>query len=265
MLIERAIVKPPLTHERIFQNQGCFMYIKNSSATLHSSQEKINFDSKEAILLQCDTFFVEFVESEKEVEVIAIHLYPEILKKIYEKDLPTTIINNAVNVKSRRLVDSQIISKFIESLEFYFQNPILVDDDLLELKIKELVLLLIKSKNVESVLELIRNLYSSKATNLKDIIELHLYSNLAIEDLAKLSQMSLSTFKREFKKEFNDTPLKYITAKRIEKAENLLTLTEMSVSAIAYEIGYSDPQYFTRIFKKNIGSTPTIYRTQVRK
>lgn len=166
-----------------------------------------------------------------------------------------------LNVKSKR-VNSQIISQFIKSLEFYFENPTLVDDDLLELKIKELVLLLIKSKNVKSVLELIKNLYSSKTTNVKDIIELHLYSNLAIEELAKLSQTSVSTFKRVFKKEFNVTPLNYITTKRIKKAENLLKITEVSISEIAYEVGYSDPQYFTRIFKKNIGTTPTKYQAQ---
>jgi len=264
VLIERAIVKPPVTHQRIFQNQGCFMYIKNSDAILHSSQEKVNFKTKEAILFQCDTFFVEFLESEKEAEVIAFHLYPDMLKKIYEKELPTEIIEDALNVKSKRIVDSQIISKFIASLEFYFQNPTLVNDDLLELKIKELVLLLIQSKNVESVLALIKNLYSTKTTNIKDIINLHVYSNLTIEDLAKLNQMSLSTFKRAFKKEFKVTPLNYITNKRMEKAERLLTVSELTISEIAYELGYNDPQYFTRIFKKNTGVTPTMHRAQFR-
>lgn len=265
VIIERAIVKPPLTHERVFQNQGCFMYIKDSGAILHSSQEKVNLESKEAVLFQCDTFFVEFVENDKEVEVIAFHLYPEILKKIYEKELPLTIIENALNVKSKRIVNSKIISKFIESLEFYFENPTLVDDDLLELKIKELVLLLIKSKNVESVFELIKNLYSTKTINIKEIMETHLYSNLAIEDFAKLCQMSLSTFKRAFKKEFDVTPLIYITNKRIEKAEKLLRASEMTIGDVAYEVGYNDPQYFARIFKKNTDVTPSMYRTQFRK
>ena len=103
--------------------------------------------------------------------------------------------------------DSQnIIAKFIESLEFYFENPALVNNDLLELKIKELILLLVQSKNVDSILELITDLYSSKTVNLKKIIDLHLYSNLSVEDLAKLSNLSVSSFKREFKKEFNDSP-----------------------------------------------------------
>lgn len=264
ILIERAFVKPPLKHERIFQNQGCFMYIKNSDVNFHSSQEKLKILSKEAILFQCDSFFVEFLSTraEEEVEVIAIHLYPDILKQIYANELPNTIIEDSLNTKSKKIVDSQMISKFIESLDFYFDNPNLVNDDLLELKIKELVLLLIQSNNIESVLELIKNLYSSKLTNFKDIIALHTYSNLGMEDFAKLCQMSLSTFKREFKKEFDTTPLKYFTGKRIKKAESLLRNGEMTISEIAFETGYNDPQYFARTFKKNKGITPTEFRTQ---
>ncbi len=264
VLIERAIVKTPLKHERIFQNQGCFMYIKNSDATFHSSQEKLKIQSKEAILFQCDSFFIELLSEskEEEVEVIAIHLYPDILKEIYANELPNTIIEDSLNAKSKKIVDSQMISKFIESLDFYFENSTLVNDDLLELKIKELVLLLIQSNNIESVLELIKNLYTSRLTNFKDIITLHTYSNLGMEDLAQLCQMSLSTFKREFKKEFETTPLKYITQKRLKKAKNLLKNSEMTISEIAFETGYNDPQYFTRTFKKNSGTTPTLFRSQ---
>jgi len=264
ILLERVLLKPPLTYESIFQNQGCFLYIKNSEANFHSSLEKVKVESKEAILFQCDTFFIEFLNQskEEEVELIAIHLYPDLLKQIYENELPTSIIENTLNAKSKKIVGSKIISKFIESLDFYFENSELVNDDLLELKIKELVLLLIQSKNVESVLELIKNLYSSKLTDMKDIIALHVYSNLGIEELAKLCQMSLSTFNREFKKEFNSTPLKYITAKKLKKAENLLMIEELTISEIAFEVGFNDPQYFTRTFKKKYGITPTLFRSQ---
>jgi AraC-like DNA-binding protein len=264
-LIERVLIKGPFSLESIFQNQGCFLYIKNSEFNFHSSQEKLSVGPKEAILFQCDTFFIEFLNKRKgeEVEVIAIHLYPEILKQIYENELPNSIIENSLHAKSKKIVDSKIISKFIESLDFYFENTSLVNDDLLELKIKELVLLLIQSNNIESVLELIKNLYTSRLVNLKDIVALHIYSNLGIEEIAKLCQMSLSTFKREFQKEFETTPLKYITAQKLKKAEKLLRIADMTISEIAYETGYSDPQYFTRIFKKNSGITPSEYRAQL--
>ena len=164
--------------------------------------------------------------------------------------------------QSQVIASSDIISKFIESLEFYFQNPTLVNDDLLELKIKELVLLLVQSNNIASIQELVVDLYSSKTVDLKEIIKLHLYSNLNSEDLARLCNMSPSSFQREFKKEFNDTPNSFINAKKLEKSKELLSITDLPISEIAYEIGFNDPLYFTRFFKNNTGHSPTKYRTE---
>lgn len=62
-------------------------------------------------------------------------------------------------------VSDDPITKFIESLDFYFENPSLVNEDLLEFKIKELILLFVQTKNVESVLELVSDLYSTRMVN----------------------------------------------------------------------------------------------------
>ncbi len=266
-LIEKAILKPPIKHERVFHEQGCFLYFKNSKGRLNSSQEKIDIATSEAILFQCDTYFMEIIgsSSEEEVEVIAFHLYPEILKELYKNELPSTITKNVKNIESKLIVNDQILSKFVESLDFYFDNPSLVNDDLLELKIKELVLLLIQSKNVESVLELIKNLYSTRSQNFKETVSIHTFSNLTVEELAKLCNMSLSTFKREFKKTFDQSPNKYFTEKRLLKAQEMLRISDDSINDISFDIGYEDQQYFARVFKNNTGVTPTQYRAQFRK
>ena len=190
-----------------------------------------------------------------------IHLYPELLKKLYANELPKNIQINECKVNSEVVVSKEVISKFIESLEFYFVNPTLINNDLLELKIKELILLLIQSKNVCSIQELISDLYSKQSVQLKTVIELHRYSNLNLEELAKLCNLSVSSFKREFKKVFNDTPNNYITDLKLKRAKELLSITEMPISEIAYGVGFNDPLYFTRTFKKKIGSSPSEYRS----
>jgi len=103
---------------------------------------------------------------------------------------------------------------------------------------------------------------SANTTHIREVIELHLFSNLKLEQLAKISNLSLSSFKREFKKEFNDSPTNYINNKRLEKAKELLTVSDLPISEIAYEIGFQDSLYFTRLFKKKIGLPPTAYRTK---
>lgn len=86
-------------------------------------------------------------------------------------------------------------------------------------------------------------------------------TQLSIEELAKISQLSLFSFKREFKKEFYDSPKNYINTLRIKKAKELLQLSKMSISEIAYEVGFNDPLYFTRLFKKKVGTSPTSFRS----
>ena len=263
VIIERITLNAPFKYEAVFQNEGCFLYFKESSAKLLSSEDNIEVKNKEAVLLRCGAFFLDFLKNtnQEKLEVIAIHLFPDILKKLYLKELPNIIKRRDYQKKTTVVASTDVISRFIESLEFYFENPMLVNEDLLELKIKELILLLVQSNNVDSILELVTDLYSAKTVDLKKVMELHLFSSMSIEELAHLCNLSVSSFKRAFKKEFNDSPNKYMMSKKLEKAKELLQLTEMPVNEIAYEIGFNDPLYFTRLFKKKIGLAPTTFRT----
>lgn len=264
ILIEKIKIRPPFRYETIFQNSGCFIYFKERGPKLFSSENNIQVGSQEAVLLKCGSHFLDLLrETENEqVEVIVVHLFPEVLKKLYIRELPDFIEKQSNRKQSQVIASSDVIAKFIDSLEFYFQNPSLVNNDLLELKIKELILLLIQSKNVNSILELVADLYSTKTVQLKEVVELHLYSNLSRDQLAKLCNLSLSSFKREFKKEFNDSPNNYIIGKKLEKAKELLSLTDLPIGEIAFEVGFQDPLYFTRQFKKNIKITPSKYRVE---
>lgn len=264
VLIEKIEVKTPFKYEGVFQNSGCFIYFKDKAPKLLSSEDNTQIKPQEAVLLKCGTHFLDLLQQKNDetIEVIIVHLYPEILKKLYVGELPAIIEKSKYNKQSQIVASQDIISRFIDSLEFYFSNPTLINDDLIELKIKELILLLVQTKNITSIVELVADLYSTKSVQLKKIVDLHLYSNLSIEDLAKLSNLSLSSFKRQFKKEFNDSPNNYIITKKLDKAKELLNIPDIPISEIAYEIGFNDPLYFTRLFKKKVGTSPTTYRTE---
>ncbi|MDW3197078.1 MAG: AraC family transcriptional regulator [Cytophagales bacterium] len=259
VLLEKYVVKTPLRHELHFDNRGCFIYFKGVELNLLSPEFKGKVNDQESVLFKCGHHYLDLLNqtSEEHVEIFVLHLYPEVLRNIFIKDLPQIIQERAFEKQSQVIASNEVISKFIESLEFYFQNPTLVNNDLLELKMKELVLLLVQSKYLDSILELIEDLYSGKRVRLRKTIETHLYTDLSVEELASLCSLSLSSFKREFKKEFSDSPINYITTKRLEKARELLKVTSLSVSEIAYEVGFNDPLYFTRAFKKKFGLAPT--------
>ncbi len=262
VLIEKMIIKLPFCYDAIFQDRGCFIYFKEIGPKLVSSQNNKQLQGNEAVLLKCGSHFVDLLKNaeDDQVEVLVVHFFPDILKKMYANELPEIITKQNSSKSSEVIVSSDVLSKFIESLEFYFQNPNLVNNDLLELKIKELILLLIQSKNIHSIVELIADLYSSNSITIREVIELHLFSNLKVDQLAKLCNLSLSSFKRLFKKEYNNSPNNYISNRRLEKAKELLTLTDLSIGEIAFEVGFQDSLYFTRLFKNKIGIPPSKYR-----
>lgn len=90
-------------------------------------------------------------------------------------------------------------------------------------------------------------------------IHRHLADSLSIEQLASEACLSPEHFIRIFSHHVGMTPMFYITRKRIEQAQLLVT-TDRMISDIAYSLGYSDTSYFVRVFKHITGMTPGMYR-----
>ncbi len=261
-LVEKIIIQTPHRYKSVFQNHGCFLYIKGNPTKLLSSEVNLELKDREALLLKCGTYVADWMDKiNSPLEVIAVHLFPEILKKLYKNELPKTFSQRKEITQVKAIVPDDTMKRFIESLEFYFENPAIVNEDLLELKIKELMLLLVQSKNASSVLELIEELYYPRAASLKKVIELHKYESLSIEELSQLCGLSLSSFKREFKAIYKDSPNNYLNTQKIEKAKTLLEFSELTINEIAYEVGFGDPYYFSRLFKKKEDIPPSQYRT----
>ncbi|MBP5185292.1 MAG: response regulator [Lachnospiraceae bacterium] len=86
--------------------------------------------------------------------------------------------------------------------------------------------------------------------------------NLMLQDVAKAVNMSVSRFSTVFSQQSGQTFTEYLMYLRINKAKELLKQTGLKASAVAFEAGYNDAHYFSYIFKKNTGLTPSEYRAQ---
>jgi len=91
-------------------------------------------------------------------------------------------------------------------------------------------------------------------------LEHHFCEDVSMPELAELSGYSERQFFRVFKSVFQTTPNAYITDLRIKKAQQLLQNTSSSIGEIAYQCGYDDQNYFSRIFRKYMGMNPVNYR-----
>jgi len=84
--------------------------------------------------------------------------------------------------------------------------------------------------------------------------------NLMLQDVAGEVSMSNSRFSTVFAQETGYTFTEYLTMLRISKAQELLKATDLRSSKIAQAVGYTDPHYFSYLFKKRTGMTPSEYR-----
>jgi AraC family transcriptional regulator len=93
-----------------------------------------------------------------------------------------------------------------------------------------------------------------------DFIRNNIEKEISINELATRTKMSNDHFTRSFKKETGTTPLDYINRKRIEKAQLLLVVTNLSINEILTKTGFNSASYFIRSFKTTTGLTPLEYR-----
>jgi len=84
--------------------------------------------------------------------------------------------------------------------------------------------------------------------------------SISIEELANLANLTKDHLIRLFKKQMGCTPAKYINQKKIEKAQLLILVEDMSLKNIAYKLGFDNISYFIRLFKQLTGETPSTYR-----
>ena len=85
-------------------------------------------------------------------------------------------------------------------------------------------------------------------------------SSLSVEDLATFSNLSVSQFYKKVKAITNISPNEFIRELRLKKGAEILVKSDVSVSQVAYQVGFSDPGYFTKCFKKHFECTPKQYR-----
>ncbi len=104
----------------------------------------------------------------------------------------------------------------------------------------------------------------STVERFSELIEQHIEQNYCAGTYAEMMGIPLKKLIREVRKEENKTPCNFITEKVINKAKDKLQNTNDTSQMIAYQLGFDDPYYFIKYFKKNTDMTPTQYRESLK-
>lgn len=146
----------------------------------------------------------------------------------------------------------EITSKFVNLIENATSEASL--NNLFEKMIREYCLL-VNNKSVKQ--------YSPMIRKTLHYIEFNLDAKISLGDLAKLNEVSIPYLAGQFKKEVGETIIQYTNHLRIETAVKLLNTSSLSIQDIASYVGILDYNYFTKVFKKEIGLSPSQYRKKI--
>lgn len=148
------------------------------------------------------------------------------------------------------------IASYLNSLSTINEAPSVFMENLLSVKFEELMLYLLQ-KYGDKFEVYLYSLIIQETSPFKKIVESKIHSNLKLEEIAFLCNMSLSTFKRNFINEYKTSPGKWLQEKRLNKAKETLEHGKLKPSDIYLDFGYNNLSNFSIAFKNKFGYSPS--------
>lgn len=156
-------------------------------------------------------------------------------------------------------VDDSLQSLFY-SIFTYLKPGKDIPRNLVEIKFKELLFNLVINSRHRKLSQFFASLNQTSQTTLDEVMSKNFQYDLQLNEFARLCGRSLSTFKREFKNVYHQTPGKWLTDKRLQYASALLLSSDLNINEIGYESGFRNSSHFNKSFKDKYNLTPKQFR-----
>lgn len=251
--------------EKFYLETNVVIYVISGRRTFLKDNHRIELSAGICVFLKRGTHIAEMEEGEGWC-VMAFFMPDVFLKQLInenEKTLPLATSGEATTDHILPLEVNDLSRSFFLSMQAYFSQTPPPPENLVELKFKELILSLLSQKQNKPLLSYLNALRNDKHPTVADVVQNNYTFNLTLADYAKLACKSVPTFKREFRKIFNDSPAKWVMKKRLSLAAELLENTNKSVAEITYECGFENQTHFSRIFREKMGTSPLKFRSKI--
>jgi len=172
----------------------------------------------------------------------------------YQVSLPESGSDHADTVIP--LPSDDVLVTYFQSLLTHFLQTTPPSSSLLKLKFEELLLNILSNNSQKQLNFYFSELCRTAKPSIREVMELNFFSNLSLDEFARLCTRSLSAFKREFTQIYNATPGKWLLEKRLEYSYYLLETTDQSLDDICMDSGFENRTHFIRVFKNKYGVPP---------
>lgn len=195
---------------------------------------------------------------EQEANLYLFMLRDEFIEKVRQSITNSKAVDTSKVNDVHPLQPNPILSGLFDSIINYIQEEQEVDTQLMELKTLEALLGILKFH--PECYKIFSKEQNAQKANLQLFIESNYMINVPLSKLASISGRSLSTFNREFKSIYRESPHRWIRKRRLIKAKELLLNTNRRPVEFYLELGFESLAHFSRAFKKEFGQTLTDFR-----
>ncbi len=246
-------------------------YVLSGTKYIHQNDHSYAIEEGCVFVLDAGFHYEENIVAENgRFEQIAFFITPQTLQQV----IFGLNINYGLSFSSRHSCSNCIshnfvwcrapipLRNFFMGIDLSLRNSGLLHNDVGQrIKLNELIYLVLSDSDGCIRRKVLRS-SDADSGHFINIIYENVFNDISIEQLAELTNRSLTSFKKEFKRLFNAPPHRWIIEQRLDRAKIMLASTSRTVSEIGLECAFSNISHFIKLFKQRYNDTPASFRRQ---
>ena len=253
-VIHKRVSAPDLSNERYASTHAITVVIRGQLKIEPYERKCFFVHPKQMVFLPKGLYLISDIIPEKGAFEALVFFFSEEVISGFLRGFSPRI---APKVGSSPLVMpfSERLQKFADNLlDLYSETA--PNKKITTAKLQEMLYLLSQEKEGQPFMDRLTNLKNRTRRGIRDFMAVNYDKPLGVEDYAYLTGRSISTFRRDFKRQFQISPKQWLIDHRLEKAYQLLTNGESNVTQTAFQVGYENLSHFIKAFQKKYQISP---------
>lgn len=246
----------PQLKNKIHLSQNIISFLLEGTKEVIGDYKSTKIDNRQFLILKSGNCLMteNLSEADQRYRSILMFFSDEMLLKFLRKNKDAATPTEASKPFVVCTYDPYI-QQYVHSLDRLFQLDKTLQQRLLQVKFEEIMTYLSQQHGPGFLTSLLEN-QNDKTRHFMQVVESNKHNKLTLQELSFLCNMSLSTFKREFRKHYHTTPIKWFQENRLDHAAFLLRTQQKRPIELYEEVGYENLSNFIQAFKKRFGTTP---------
>lgn len=237
-----------------------FSFLQTGQKQVHFANAVVDVNNKQSVLIKSGNCLMTELLDNDEIYFCKLFFFTnKNIASFLEKHNYLIVHKNQKQFNENPffvIENDDFIHSFVASISSILKLKAEATVQLLGLKFEEIMLYLSHKYGNNFITYMQALSLPESNSSFRKIVEANVNSNLSLTEIAFLANMSLSTFKRHFSKEYNVNPGKWLQQKRLNQAKDILDKGEKKPSEIFSDYGYNNFSNFSIAFKNEFGYSP---------